>query len=381
MDITRDQESGHPIKIVMRRPDDWHHHFRVGEQLKLVTPMAARRFGRALAMPNLDPPITTCEQMVDYRRKIEGASGGKLEVASTLYLTPDLDPNEVERACQDKSFVGIKFMPFGVTTNSKYGIQNIADLWTPESKPHTCLHILSIYDKVLLCHGADGFAREDVTIGTRSYRAGDELDAYDQAKHFIKQNVLHIMEAHPSLKISLEHLSTIEEIKFAREHGPDGYLGVSVTAQHLLQDRRDTHRGGLRPHTFWWPAMQPFEHRQELRRFVCEGHPFAYLGSDSAPQPRDKKESACCPGGVLMAHGGIEFYAEAFEDMGALDQRFEDFASKNGANSYGYPLNKGTITLVREEWTVQNPFLVEEGGYDKPIVPFRLGEKVRWKIV
>ncbi len=62
-----------------------------------------------------------------------------------------------------------------------------------------------------------------------------------------------------------------------------------------------------------------------------------------------------------MAHAGIEFYVEAFEDMGALDDRFERFASINGPRFYGLPPSNETITLVREEWTVTPLY-----GCDRP---------------
>ena len=68
-------------------------------------------------------------------------------------------------------------------------------------------------------------------------------------------------------------------------------------------------------------------------------------------------------------------YAEAFEEAGCLDH-LEAFASTNGANFYGLPLNEGTVTLKREAWTA--PATLPFG--DEVVVPFRGGETVQWRL-
>jgi dihydroorotase len=45
----------------IQRPDDWHVHLRDGAALKDVVKFTAERFGRAIVMPNLTPPITTAD--------------------------------------------------------------------------------------------------------------------------------------------------------------------------------------------------------------------------------------------------------------------------------------------------------------------------------
>ena len=39
-----------------------------------------------------------------------------------------------------------------------------------------------------------------------------------------------------------------------------------------------------------------------------------FLGTDSAPHYKDKKEAACGCAGAYTAHAAIELYAEAFEE-------------------------------------------------------------------
>ena len=64
--------------------------------------------------------------------------------------------------------------------------------------------------------------------------------------------------------------------------------------------------------------------------------------------------------------------AKAFDEDGALD-RFETFASLNGARFYGLPVNEETVTLERTEVAVPD----EIAG----LVPFHAGERLRWKFV
>jgi dihydroorotase len=68
-------------------------------------------------------------------------------------------------------------------------------------------------------------------------------------------------------------------------------------------------------------------------------------------------------------------YAEVFEAAGALD-KFEAFASCNGPAFYGLPVNSGTVTLVKDSWTVpaEYPFGAQS------VVPLRAGETVAWRL-
>jgi len=42
-------------QITLAMPDDFHHHFRDGAKVPEVLRLATERFGRAIAMPNLQP--------------------------------------------------------------------------------------------------------------------------------------------------------------------------------------------------------------------------------------------------------------------------------------------------------------------------------------
>ena len=375
MKIERDTD-GTPTRITMRRPSDMHQHLRQGSMLQTVVPLVARRFHNIIVMPNTQPPITTCRMAMKYYEDIAGAidesDGPDLRPMMTLYLTDRLEPAEVERGVERDEIYGVKFYPRGLTTNSDQGVADPSALWTEGTKPFDVLRALDETGGVLLLHAANGVDA-----------SGDELDPYDQEKDFFETTLPRIIEAHPGLKISAEHLSTAWGAAFIEEHAPQrpGLLGCSLTAHHLLLDRRDALRGGLRPDRFWWPIIQPAEHREVLRELAKKGHPFVWLGSDSAPHPMNKKRAECCAGGVLMAHAGIELYVEAFEEMDALDQ-LEQFASVNGPAFFGVSYHEaGTITLERNPWTVQRPFSCATADGMTPVIPFRLGEEVLWRLV
>ena len=60
-------------RITITRPDDWHLHLRDGEHMRAVLPDTARRFARAIVMPNLRPPVTTTAAALRYRDRILAA--------------------------------------------------------------------------------------------------------------------------------------------------------------------------------------------------------------------------------------------------------------------------------------------------------------------
>lgn len=353
--------------ISMRKPFDGHQHVRTGSMLEVVVPMVEERFWTAIIMPNLIPPITTAEMAVAYATEIgKSCRSEEFYPLMTLYLTETLDPEELDKG---GGVIGVKFYPQGLTTNSEHGISGSSALWTPGTNAYNVLRKLAENNMVLLIHAADAVDKN-----------GKELDPFDQEPHFIRESLPRIRDAHPTLKISVEHLSTRVGAEYMMENGNDDF-GCALTPHHLLLDRRDLLRGGVNLNRFWIPPLQREEDRDALRELAKADKPFVWLGSDSAPHPLSKKRARCCAGGVLTAHACIELYAEAFEKMNALDERFERFASINGPRFYGFRLSTQTITLLREEWTVTNPFMIATEGGEEPVEPFRIGEKILWKLI
>ena len=339
--------------LSLTRPDDWHLHLRDGPTLAAVAPDTARRFGRAIVMPNLLPPVTTTAQALAYRERVLAAvpAGLSFEPLMALYLTDETTPAEILRARASGAVAAVKLYPAEATTHSDAGVTDLA-------RTHGALAAMAETGLPLLIHG-------EVT--------DPQVDIFDRERVFLERSLLPLIERFPRLKVVLEHVSTREGVARVQD-GPER-LAATLTPHHLLLSRNAMFAGGLRPHHFCLPVAKREEDRLALVEAATSGHPRFFLGTDSAPHPRRRKESASAPGGIYTAHAAIELYAEVFEQAGALD-RLEAFASFHGPDFYGLPRNRERVTLVREPWTVPASLAMGE----EELVPFRAGERVAWKL-
>lgn len=339
--------------LTITRPDDWHIHFRDGVAMTHVLPDTARVFGRAIAMPNLKPPVTTVEAAAAYRAHLLAAvpAGITFEPLMTLYLTDNTPPEEIRKARQSGFVHAVKYYPAGATTNSDSGV-------TALTRAYPALAAMEEMGLPLLLHG-------EVT--------DPDIDVFDREAVFIDRHLVRLLKDFPRLKIVLEHITTRQAAEFVAA-APAG-IGATITVHHLLYNRNAMFRGGIRPHFFCLPIIKRETHRRALVEAVVSGNPRFFLGTDSAPHPVGAKESACGCAGIYTARCALELYAEVFEDAGALD-RLEAFAGFHGADFYGLPRNTGTVTLRREAWTM--PERLSLG--DAELVPLRAGESVRWRI-
>jgi dihydroorotase len=341
-------------RITIIRPDDWHLHLRDGAELRAVLPDTARRFARAIVMPNLKPPVTTVTAAAAYRDRILAGlpASARFEPLMTLYLTDDTTAREIAAARASGIVHAVKYYPAGATTHSDAGVTDIA-------KCGRALEAMENQGLPLLVHG-------EVT--------DPEVDVFDRERVFVERVLSPLIARHPGLKVVLEHVTTLEAAEFVTNAPPR--VAATLTAHHLLLSRNALFAGGVRPHHFCLPVLKREPHRRALLRAATSGNPRFFLGTDSAPHARHTKEAACGCAGIYTAHAGIELYAEAFAAAGALE-RLEGFASRHGAQFYGLPVNEGTITLAEEPWPVPGdlPF-----GADR-LVPLRAGEVVKWKLV
>ena len=116
-----------------------------------------------------------------------------------------------------------------------------------------------------------------------------------------------------------------------------------------------------------------------FRSAATSGNPKFFLGTDSAPHPRQAKESACGCAGIYNAPFALESYAQVFEEEGAL-QRLEGFASLHGPAFYGLPANNQRITLVRQPQRVPARLHGNDAaGSAVELVPFHAGEWLAWQ--
>jgi dihydroorotase len=342
-----------PETLTIMRPDDWHLHLRDGAELAAVVGDTARRFARAIVMPNLKPPVTTTAAAQAYRGRILAAlgAGDAFEPLMTLYLTDNTAPDEIRRARASGIVHGVKLYPAGATTHSDAGVTDIA-------RCAAALEAMAEAGLPLLVHG-------EVT--------DPAVDVFDREQAFIDRVLAPLVQRHAGLRVVLEHITTREAAQFVREAPPR--VAATITAHHLLLNRNALFAGGVRPHHYCLPVLKREIHRQALVAAAVSGDPKFFLGTDSAPHARAAKETACGCAGIYTAFAGIEFYAEVFDAAGALD-RLEGFASHFGADFYRLPRNESTITLVREPWTV--PATLPLGA--DVLVPLRAGGRVAWRL-
>jgi dihydroorotase len=339
--------------LVIRRPDDWHLHLRDGAALAAVLPFTAARFARAIVMPNLNPPVTTTADALAYRARILAAlpAGVPFEPLMTLYLTDRTPVEEIPRAKAAGHVLGCKLYPAGATTHSAAGVTEVRRL-------DAVFERMAEVGLVLQVHG-------EVT--------DPAVDVFEREARFIDTVLAPLAERHPRLRIVFEHITTRAAVDFVL-NAREGVV-ATVTPQHLLMNRNALFEGGLRPHHYSLPVLKAESDRRALLDAVVRGSPRLFLGTDSAPHARAAREAASGCAGIFSAHAGIELYAEVFAGAGAL-AKLEAFASENGADFYGLPRNRGTITLVPEPWEVpaSYPFGTEE------LVPLRAGERIAWRL-
>ena len=343
-----------PQSITITRPDDWHLHLRDGAALASVLPHTARQFARAIVMPNLKPPVTTTAAAAAYRDRILAAlpEGARFEPLMTLYLTNNTDPDEIRRAMDSGFIHAVKLYPAGATTNSDAGVTDLRN----------CYKVLEVMQEVgmpLLVHG-------EVT--------DNDIDLFDREAVFIERVMRPLRRDLPALSIVFEHITTKDAAQYVAE--AEGPIAATITAHHLLYNRNEIFRGGIRPHYYCLPVLKREEHRLALVTAATSGDERFFLGTDSAPHAIGAKESSCGCAGCYTALHAMELYTEAFAQAGALD-KLEAFASFNGPAFYGLPRNEGSITLVRESWNL--PATVPMG--ENELVPLNAGERIDWKML
>ncbi|HTB65002.1 MAG TPA: dihydroorotase [Steroidobacteraceae bacterium] len=339
--------------LTLRRPDDWHLHLRDGAALAAVLPFTAARFGRAIVMPNLKPPVTTTAMALAYRERILAAlpQGSGFQPLMTLYLTDRTDPAEVARARASGHIAGFKLYPAGATTHSEAGVTDLRNI-------RRVLEQMSEHGMVLQVHG-------EVTLA--------DVDVFDREARFIDEVLLPLCVRHPGLRIVFEHITTRRAVEFVR--AARAGVAATITPQHLMMNRNALFVGGIRPHLYCLPVLKTEADREALIEAATSGDPRFFLGTDSAPHARHTKETACGCAGIFSAHAAIELYAEVFDSVGRLPL-LPGFACEFGPDFYGLPRNPDFITLVADPWKVPDTY--DFGG--ETLVPLRAGEMIGWRM-
>ena len=339
--------------LTIRRPDDWHLHLRDGAMLEAVLPATSAHFARAIVMPNLVPPVVTTAEARAYRGRILKAllRGHDFMPLMTLYLTEATSADDVEAGFRDGVVTAVKLYPAGATTNSQSGVRDF-------DKVQPVLERMATIGMPLCVHG-------EVT--------DPAIDIFDREAVFLETQLKPLRRDFPELKIVVEHMTTKEAVQYVRD--ADRFTAGTITAHHLLYNRNAIFTGGIRPHYYCLPVLKREVHRQALVEAATSGSPKFFLGTDSAPHPALLKEHALGCAGCYTALSAMELYAEAFDNVGALD-KLEGFASFFGADFYGLPRNADKLTLKKQAW--QLPESVPFG--EAQLKPLRGGETLAWQV-
>ena len=342
------------LPLTLTTPDDWHLHVRDGAALAAVLPHTARQFARAIIMPNLKPPVRTVAEAAAYRQRILAAlpDGLAFEPLMTLYLTETTTPDEIARVADSGFVKALKLYPAGATTNSDAGVSDFG-------RVQATLEAMQRLNVPLLVHG-------EVT--------DPAVDVFDREAVFIDRVFAPLRQRLPELKVVFEHITTREAAQFVV--AADARVAATITPQHLLYNRNELFKGGIRPHFYCLPILKRETHRLALVEAAISGSPKFFLGTDSAPHATNTKENNCGCAGCFTAPHALELYAEAFAAAGALD-KLENFASFAGADFYGLPRNQGQVTLAREAWQLPPTYGYLDGS---GIVPLRAGETLAWRL-
>ena len=340
--------------LTITRPDDWHIHLRDNIHLNKTVKDASRYLNRALVMPNLVPPVTTTEDAINYQQRIKQhiPENSSFQPMMTLYLTESTTEEEINKAKQSGLIIGCKLYPHGVTTNSEAGINSIEALYP-------IFEAMSQQNLVLNIHGEVSSPATDI---------------FYRETLFIEQTLKPICKKFPDLRIVLEHISTKTAVDFILTQNDN--IAATITPHHLLFNRNDLLSGGIKPHYYCLPILKKHEDQQALIHAATSGNPKFFMGTDSAPHAKNKKESACGCAGIYSAHASVEFYALVFEQHNALD-KLENFTSHFGADFYQLPRNHDKITLIKENWTV--PTSLDYG--DNELIPLWAGFTLNWKVI
>ncbi len=341
-------------RITIRRPDDWHLHFRDDDIMRDVVPYTARQFARAIVMPNLSPPVTTTAMGAAYRDRILAAvpAGIDFTPLMTCYLTDDTDPDDLAQGARDGVFTAAKLYPANATTNSAHGVSDVSKLYP-------------VFERM---------EREDIVLCIHGEVVEDEIDIFDREAEFIERHLNAIVRDFPMLRVAFEHITTLEAVEFVTE--ARARVAATITPQHLHINRNAMLVGGIRPHAYCLPVAKREMHRLALRKAATSGSPKFFLGTDSAPHLRSAKETSCGCAGIFNAPHALESYLTVFDQENRLDH-FEGFASLHGPQFYNLPVNEETVTLERVEVLVPDALPI----FDEEIVPFHAGETIAWRLV
>ena len=201
-----------PATLTIARPDDWHLHLRDGEALEAVLPHTARRFGRAIVMPNLKPPVTTGEQAVAYRERIQAGRARRRR----LQAVHDALPHRQPAGGRDRAREGCR--------------RRRAASSTPPAPPPTATRASPTSREPR--DAGEAMQREGLPLLVHGEVTYPEVDVFDREAVFIETQLIPLRRDLPELEIVVEHITTKDAADYVRD--ADRFVAATITAHHLL---------------------------------------------------------------------------------------------------------------------------------------------------
>lgn len=327
-------------QLTITTPDDWHLHLRSGSMLAHVLPFSVQHFGRAIVMPNLQPPVVYTQEAINYRQQIEALlpQQSHFTPLMTLYMTEHTEPEDVRNGYLAGHISAVKLYPAGATTNSAAGVKNI-------EKIYPVLEVMERIGMPFLVHGEV---------------VDDTIDIFDREAVFINTKLIPIRQHFPKLKIVFEHITTKEGVDYVMSC--DNPIAATITPHHLVINRNAMLVGGIKPHYYCLPVAKREQHRLALVKAATSGNISFFLGTDSAPHLDHAKESSCGCAGIFNVANALSIVAQVFEQENALD-KLEGFTSLHGSAFYSLPNNSTKLHLTRSDTPLALPCNIqtEEG--------------------
>lgn len=333
------------MKIEISSPLDMHLHLRDGAMLDNIAQCSSNSFAGAIVMPNLVPPVTSKEEIIAYKKRIQLAiKEDTFTPYMTLFFKNSYDFDFLSSIKEEIS--AIKLYPAGITTNSEGGV----DGFDIESLKMT-LDAMSELEIPLCIHGeTNGFVMD---------RESEFIPIYEK-----------IATAFPKLKIIMEHITTKDSVD-AIDRFENLY--ATITLHHLIITLDDVAGGMLKPHLFCKPIAKRPEDRFALRKLAFSGHPKVMFGSDSAPHPQHAKEACGCAAGVFTAPIALQVLTELFLQNSTIEN-LQKFVSDNARNIYSnIVIPSKVVTLEKRSFIVPSNY----GG----VVPMFANEEIPFSIV
>ena len=340
-------------ELTIRKPNDMHVHFRDADLLSIVVPETDKTYQNCVVMPNLVPPITSQKMAIEYHARIKKYIKKGLKPLMTLYLTENINTDDMINAFKNNIIVALKLYPQGATTNSEKGVKNFNNIFN-------ILSSMEENDIPLLVHGED---------------TDKNIDIFDREKSFIDKHLSKIINSFPKLRIVLEHITTSDAVQFVKEQNN---VAATITPHHLASNRNDMLVGGIRPHLYCLPILKRRSHQEALIKIATSGNKKFFLGTDSAPHDIKLKENNCGCAGVFNTVNSLEILTQIFDQQNCL-KNLERFVSTNSSNFYKLPKNDLKVLLIKTEVAIEFKENLKRDKISLKI--YKPNFPVYWKIV